>query len=91
MNNIKYEIRSSPAKVDEYIAAAREVGDNPTMPASFCTSGWLDRYDAATDVITHFDTLEKYYRDAKTPRNSTIEDKETSECESLSNESLDEE
>ena len=94
-NNIKYKIRSSSAKVDKYFAAAREVGDNPTMPASFCTSRWLDRYDTGTDVITHFDTLEKYYKDAKTPRNSKTnsepEDKETSECESLSNESQDEE
>ena len=90
LNNIKYE-RSSPAKVDDYIAACVEVGDNPTMPASFCISRWLDRYNAVTDVITHFDTLEKYYRDAKTPQNSMIEDKETSECGTLSNESLDDE
>ena len=90
LNNIKYKIRSSPAEVDEYIAAAQEVGDNPTMPASFCISRWLDRYNAVTDVITHFDTLEKYYKDAKTPR-KTVEDRETSECESFSNESEDEE
>ena len=38
LNNIKYEIRSSPAKVDKYIAACVEVGDNPTMPNSFCIS-----------------------------------------------------
>ena len=38
LNNIKYEIRSSPAKVDDYIAAAYQVGDDPVMPASFCQS-----------------------------------------------------
>ena len=90
LNNIKYE-RSSPAKVDDYIAAFMEIGDNPTMPATFCISRWLDRDRAVSDVIGHFDTLEKYYKDAKIPRNSTIEDKESSECETLSNESLDEE
>ena len=43
LNNIKYEIRSSPAKVDDYIAACLEVGDHPTMVATFCISRWLDR------------------------------------------------
>ena len=70
LNNIKYK-RSSPAKVDDYIAACVEVGDNPTMPATFSISRWLDRYRAVTDVIGHFDTLEKYYRDAKITRIST--------------------
>ena len=60
------------------------------MPASFCTSRWLDRYHAATDVITHFDTLEKYYKDAKTPR-KTVEVRETTDCDSFSSESEDEE
>ena len=36
LSNIKHEIRSSPAKVDEYIEAAVEVGDDPVMPASYC-------------------------------------------------------
>merc|ERR1712080_55174 len=62
------EIRSSPAKVDEYIAAARKEGDKPALPPSFCQSRWLDRYKASTDVIEHFDTLEYYYKHAKTPR-----------------------
>ena len=42
-----------------------------------------------TDVIGHFDTLEKYYRDAKIPRISMIGDNDTSECGTLSNEYLD--
>ena len=56
------------------------------MPATFCISRQLDRCNAVTDVIRHFDTLEKYYKDAKTPR-KTVEDRETSDCESFSNES----
>ena len=58
LGNIKHKIRSSPAKVDNYIAAAIEVGDDPVMPASYCQSRWLDRYKASTDVIRHLDTLE---------------------------------
>ena len=56
LNNIKYEIRASPAKVEDYITAAVEVGDKDVMPATFCQSWWLDRYKATSDVIENFDT-----------------------------------
>ena len=86
LNNIKYEIRSSPAKVDNYIAAADQVGDDPVMPASFCQSRWLDRYKASTDVIRHFHTLKQYYLDAKIPRKS-VESRDTTDSHTLSSNS----
>ena len=84
LSNVKHEIRSSPAKVDAYIEAAVEVGDDPVMPASYCASRWLDRYKACSDVVQHLDTLEKYYKDAKLPR-QTVESRDTSPDNSSSN------
>ena len=69
LSNVKHKIRSSPAKVDAYKEAAVVVGDDPIMPASYCASHWLDRYQACNDVVQHLDTLEKYYKDAKLPDN----------------------
>ena len=86
LSNIKHEIRSSPAKVDKYIEAAVEVGDDPVMPASYCQSRWLDRYKASTDVILYFDTLQKYYKDAKIPW-KTVELRDTTDSDTLSSNS----
>ena len=50
LNNVKHEIRASPAKVEAYKEAAVAAGEDPIMPASYCASRWLDRYQACSDV-----------------------------------------
>ena len=53
LSNVKHKIWSSPAKVDAYKEAAVAAGEDPIMPASYCASRWLDRYQACSDVVQH--------------------------------------
>ena len=68
LDNVKYDIGKSPGKLDDYIEACKTVGDKPVIPTSYCTSRFLDRYEAIQDRLDHIDALIEYYREAKIPR-----------------------
>ena len=68
VNNIKYDINCSPAKLETYLEYCEHVGDRRTIPVSFCTSRFLDRFGAVRDALEHIDALEEYYRNANVPR-----------------------
>ena len=68
MDNVKYDITMSPGKIEDYLEACEIVGDNAVLPTSYCSSRFLDRYDAVRDRIEHIDSLKEYYSKAKTPR-----------------------
>ena len=72
LNNVKYDIRASTSKVDNYKAACRETGEAEKMPAMFCQSRFLSRYEAAKDVNEHIETLVVFYENAKVPRKKKI-------------------
>ena len=44
------------------------MGDRQTIPASYCTSRFLDRFEAVQDRLEHLDALQEYYENAKIPR-----------------------
>ena len=58
---IKYDIRSSPAKIERYLETCDVVGEVRKMPASFCESRFLDRYLAVTDLLEHIGTFKEFY------------------------------
>ena len=68
LDNVKYDICTSPGKLEDYLECCKIAGDNPVIPTSWCSSRFLDRYEAIQDRIDHIDTLIEYYSRAKTPR-----------------------
>ena len=72
LDNVKYDIGKSPAKMEDYLEACDVVGDSAVIPSSFCKSRFLDRYEAINDRIDHIDSLREYYRSAKIPRKRKI-------------------
>ena len=68
VDNVKYDITCSPAKLETYLECCEKVGDRKTMPVSYCISRFLDRYEAVRDRLEHIDTLEEYYSNASVPR-----------------------
>ena len=68
LQNIKFGLTSSPAKVDDYLEACVEAEDTPTRPKSYCTSRWLDTYVAALDTLNHVDSYQDYYASAQPPK-----------------------
>ena len=61
IKNIKYDIRSSPAKLERYLEVCEEVGEPRRFPLSYCTSRFLDKYQAIVDCLEHTETLKAYY------------------------------
>ena len=68
LDNVKYDITCSPAKLETYLECCEKVGDRKTMPVLYCISRFLDRYEAVRDRFEHIDTLEEYYNNAILPR-----------------------
>ena len=60
---IKYDIRSSPAKIEEYLETCDKVGEPKKMPVSYCVSRFLDKYKAVSDTIEHINTFKEFYKD----------------------------
>ena len=65
---IKYDIRASPAKIENYLKTCDGVGDSKKMPASYCSSRFLDRYKAIEDTLEHLDSYKEYYASCQDPK-----------------------
>ena len=68
IDNVKYDIGCSPGKLEDYLKFCDVVGDRRTIPVSYCTSRFLDRFEAVRDRLEHIDALQEYYDNAKIPR-----------------------
>ena len=72
---IKYDIRSSPAKIEHYLQSCQEVGEKENMPVSYCLSRFLDRFRAIEDTLKHLESFKHYYNtcpDSK-PRKKAVD------------------
>ena len=77
---LKYDIRASPAKIEDYINSCKVAEEKETKPVSFCISRWLDKYEAVDDIINHLESLKDYYRQARVvKRKNTYTAQDTSE------------
>ena len=68
VDNVKYDIGYSPGKLEDYLKMCDIVGDRRTIPVSYCTFRFLDRFEAVRDRLEHIDALQEYYENAKIPR-----------------------
>ena len=61
LKNIKYDIRTSPGKIERYLEVCEKIGEPIKMPVSYCTSRFLDKFQAVQDVLDHIETLKEFY------------------------------
>ena len=67
LDDVKYDIVMSPGKIEDYLEACRIVGNTAVLPTSYCSSRFLDRWNAVRDRIEHLDSL-KEFKNAKIPK-----------------------
>ena len=65
---IKYDIRSSPKKIEIYLETCARVGELKAMLVSYCSSRFLDKYQSVNDVLKHMETLVEFYSRTDEPK-----------------------